>query len=71
MPKPVPSPSVSSKNPLCTAPQTAEPFCKNTFPDSFRDESENYFSFRADGVLCYVSNFHSVSGGMVILISAV
>ena len=46
-------------------------YCKNTFPDSFRDESENYFSFRADGVLCYVSNFHSGSGGMVILISAV
>lgn len=46
-------------------------YCKEAFPDTFRDESENYFSFRADGVLCYVSNFHSVSGGMVILISAV
>ena len=46
-------------------------YCKAAFPDSFRDESENYFSFRADGVLCYVSNFYSVDGGMVILISAV
>lgn len=46
-------------------------YCKNAFPDSFRDESENYFSFRADGILCYVSNFYSVDGGMVILISAV
>lgn len=46
-------------------------YCREAFPDTFRDESENYFSFRADGVLCYVSNFHSVDGGMVILISAV
>lgn len=46
-------------------------YCKAAFPDSFRDESENYFSFRAEGVLCYVSNFYSVDGGMVILISAV
>lgn len=45
-------------------------YCKAAFPDSFRDESENYFSFRAEGVLCYVSNFHSVDAGMVVLISA-
>lgn len=46
-------------------------YCMAAFSDTFRDESENYFSFRADGVLCYVSNFHSVDGGMVILFSAV
>ena len=45
-------------------------YCIAAFPDTFRDESGNYFSFRADGVLCYVSNFHSVDGGVVILISA-
>lgn len=45
-------------------------YCRAAFPETFRDESENYFSFRADGALCYVSNFHSVDGGMVVLISA-
>lgn len=45
-------------------------YCRSTFPEAFRDESENYFSFRADGILCYVSNFYSVDGGVVILISA-
>lgn len=46
-------------------------YCRSAFPDTFRDESSNYFSFRADGILCYVSNFHSVAGGMVVLIPAV
>lgn len=45
-------------------------YCIAAFPETFRDESEDYFSFRADGILCFVSNFHSVDGGMVILISA-
>lgn len=43
-------------------------YCKNTFPETFRDESENYFSFRADGILCYVSNFYSVDSGLVVSI---
>lgn len=45
-------------------------YCLQAFQDTFRDESENYFSFRAEGTLCYVSNFHSVDGGIVILIPA-
>ncbi len=45
-------------------------YCIAAFPEAFQDESENYFSFRADGTLCFVSNFHSVDGGMVILICA-
>lgn len=45
-------------------------FCSAAFPDTFRDESENYFSFRADGALCYVSNFHHIDGGVVIRITA-
>lgn len=43
-------------------------FCMAAFPQSFRDESDRYFSFQADGITCYVSNFHSVDGGVVILI---
>lgn len=45
-------------------------YCLTAFSETFRDESENYFSFRADGVLCFVSNFHDVDGGVVILITA-
>lgn len=45
-------------------------YCSAAFSETFQDKSENYFSFRADGVLCYVSNFHDVDGGMVILITA-
>lgn len=43
-------------------------YCMAAFPQSFRDESDRYFSFLADGITCYVSNFHSVDGGVVILI---
>lgn len=43
-------------------------YCLAVFGDTFRDESDNYFSFRVDGSTYYVSNFHSVDGGLVILI---
>ncbi len=43
-------------------------YCISAFPDSFQEESENYFSFLLQGSTCYVSNFYSTDGGLVIKI---
>ena len=41
-------------------------YCRQAFADTFRDESDNYFSFQVEGATYYVSNFSSVDGGLVI-----
>ena len=43
-------------------------YCMETFADSFRDESNSYFSFQLGDGTCYVCNFHSVYGGLAIRI---
>lgn len=43
-------------------------YCMNAFPDSFADESGNYFSFVIGERTYYVTNFYSLDGGMAITI---
>lgn len=43
-------------------------YCMQAFPDSFADESGNYFSIKINDRTCYICNFHSLYGGLVIKI---
>lgn len=43
-------------------------YCMAAFPDTFRDESGNYFSIILGDSTFYISNFYNVDGGVVVLI---
>lgn len=43
-------------------------YCMRAFPDSFQEESNNYFTIQIEGQTYYICNFHALYGGLVIKI---